>query len=1108
MDNFSLKICVVVSMIFITACQNGSDTAVSGTKSTETKIFQKLSVARTGLDFENTIRESDDFNYLLFDGMYQGAGVGVGDFNNDGLQDLFFTGNMVADRIYINKGGFRFEDISKTAGISGGKGWSTGVAIADINGDGFDDIYVSKFLLTTDSYRKNLLFVNNGDLTFSEKSEDYGIDDSGYSIMSNFFDYDLDGDLDLYVCNQPANSTALKAQNKGKIDYRYTDRLYRNMGDVRFEDVTEAAGIKNYTYSLSATSGDFNNDGWPDLYVACDYEEPDILLQNNGNGTFTNIANEAIAHMSNFSMGSDVADINNDGWLDIYTADMVAADNSRLKTNMSGMNPEKFWKLVETGYHHQYMFNSLQLNNGNGSFSEIAQLSGVSNTDWSWSPLFVDFDNDGWKDLVVTNGLLRDVRDNDFNIRRKAYMQEKLREAERQGVKELFLSGVEILKMAPSIKLSNFVYRNNGDLTFETMMSQWGMDHKGWTHGAAYADFDNDGDIDVVMNAMNEKAFIYQNQTEDQRLSNYLRFELKGGKFNPTAIGARVTIWTENGMQIMEQSQMRGYMSTSEPIIHFGLGALSTVNKAEIKWPDGRLTTLNDLAANQVVTLNQKKASASSEKEVIKTLFVRYEKSNLDFEHSENLFDDYEREILLPYKLSALGPALAKSDINGDGLDDLYIGGAIGQSGILYVQQPDGSFTQSTGQPWASHSASEDICASFFDADGDGDMDLYVGSGGNEYLDGDVHLKDRVYIQNDGQFSLNAKALPDFRTSSGTVAPGDVDGDGDMDLFVGTRQIAGKYGYIPESYLLINNGGIFSIDPQAEPTGKIGMVTDALWTDFDGDQDNDLIVVGEWMAITIFENQKGQLSNISVNQNLDQSHGWWNRIAPGDLDGDGDMDYVVGNLGLNIKYKASKEQPFKVFVKDFDMNGTNDVYLGYYDTDGVCYPVRGRTCSSQQMPFIKKKFTSYESFGNASIEQVLGDKIEGAVYHEAKVFESVWLENISGKLVMHNLPLESQFSTVNSIVVDDFNYDGHQDIFVAGNFFEREVETTRSDASVGCILAGNGSGGFSPLHASQTGILSKLNARNAVQLNGPNGSNLLVVTNNNGPLDVYALNPR
>ncbi len=1001
MKVFKTTILIISTLLLgLTACQNEQDkssSTINQTPANDIKLFELKSSAQTGIVFQNVVVENEQINFLIYEGVHQGGGVATADFNNDGLMDLFFTGNMSLDQLYINKGNWKFEDISESANINKGTGWSYGVAVADVNNDGWLDIYVSKFLVDDPETLKNQLFINNGDLTFTESAEKYGIADTGYGVNANFFDYNKDGWLDLYVANQPPNNSAYKKKNKGKINYTYTDKLYKNNGDGTFSDVTQAAGITNFSFSLSASVGDLNNDSWLDIYVTCDYEEPDLIYMNNGNGTFTNAANEAIKHMSNFSMGADLADFNNDGWLDIYTGDMVADNNRRLKTNMSGMNPERFWKLANNGYHYQYMFNTLQLNNGNGTYSEIAQMAGVARTDWSWAPLFADFDNDGYKDLFVTNGVLRDANNNDLRKKVKVYNNEKEKEAKEKGI-ALQIDLTEIINMVPQEKLQNFIYKNNGDLTFAKKINEWGFEQKTWSNGSAYADLDNDGDLDLVINNINEPAFLYENQAVDAKLNNYLRVKLTGKGNNRHAIGARVSIMYDEKMQMQELSPIRGYASTSECMIHFGVGNKESIDKLEVRWPDGTFSVLKNVKTNQIIDIQKKNTvNVSIEPPRPKAMFEEVSGfSGIDFVHRENDFDDYVREILLPHKMSTLGPCLAVADVNNDKLDDFFIGGPSGQAGALYLQQSGGKFEASSSSPWSSDNKSEDVGALFFDADGDGDLDLYVVSGGNDFVENSRHLQDRLYINNgNGNFNKATAALPQMIASGSKALAGDFDKDGDLDLFVGGRQIPGKYGYAGRSYLLENDNGKFldATKEVAPEIAKIGMVTDGIWVDFDDDKDKDLIVLGEWMPISFFENNDGKLTNVTEAKGFQNSTGWWNCITATDIDNDGDTDFIAGNLGLNIKYKASESQPFKAYVKDFDGNKTNDVYLGYYDKDGICYPVRGRQCSSQQLEFITTEFPNYETFAAASIDEVLGDRQEGALLHEAKMFESVVILN-------------------------------------------------------------------------------------------------------------------
>lgn len=1081
--------------------------STSGNTSASTPLFQKLDAKQTGIDFVNQITENETYNHILVDVVFNGGGVAVIDINNDGLQDLFFAGNMVADKLYLNKGKMKFEDITQKAGFKSGS-WSTAVSVADVNNDGFLDLYVGKFILDDPKLRRNHLYINNGDLTFTEKAAEYGIDHDGHCTAVNFFDYDKDGDMDLYVGVQPFVSRHTKYNKNLKINKPdFTDRLYRNDGG-KFTDVSHQSGITTFNFTLSTTVSDLNNDGWPDIYVASDYEEPDYYFVNNGNGTFTNQIHTAMRHISNFSMGVDLADMNNDGWIDMYVADMAPADNYRSKANMSGMNPKKFWGLALNGYHYQYMFNTLQLNNGNGTFSEIAHLAGVAQTDWSWATLFADFDNDGDKDLHVSNGQPRDTRNKDYEIRRKIYMDSLANAARARGEKPS-INSMLLIDMAPFEKLTNYLFVNNGDLAFEDKASEWGMPEKTWTQGGAYADLDNDGDIDVILHNMNDPAFIYENQATDINDNHYLKLKLEGDHGqNRLSLGAKAWIYHGDKMQVLEVSPNRGYMSSSDPVLHFGLGEATTVDRLVVQWLDGRQMELKDVSVDQTLTLKQADASFAkfATMELPAPLFQDLTKaSGIDYVHRENNYDDFKDEVLLPHRMSQLGPCAATADVNQDGLEDLFLGGAVGQEGVLFLQQANGPFIRSSSQPWRMDDLSEDINALFFDAEGDGDPDLYVVSGGNEFPKDHPALQDRMYL-NDGNGNFTKGSLPTMNVSGGVAKAGDLDGDGDMDLFVGGRQVPGQYGFPAKSFILQNDNGRFS-DVTAQLAPELvqpGMVTDAHWMDLDNDQDQDLLLVGEWMPITVYLNDGGKLSNATAKKGLEKTAGWWNRIVAADMDGDGDEDLIAGNLGLNIKFKASEEHPFTVKVKDFDENGTNDVYLGYYDQEGNLYPVRGRQCSSEQMPFIAEKFETYDAFAKASLDDVLGELVEGAISHQVQLFESVYLENLgNGELKVHKLPKAAQAAPIYGILPRDWNGDGHMDLLLAGNYYEREVETTRSDAGIGTLLLGNGRGQFKAISPAETGIVAYLDVRQLAVVENQQQLPVIFVLNNNYGLQVY-----
>lgn len=1103
------NICIVLTAMIIISCSKDTPVNTLKVDTSEIELFEIVSDTLSGINFTNTVTESPDFNYIQYDVIFNGGGVALADFNKDGLVDIYFTGNQVSDALYVNKGNMQFEDVSQSSGIAKNKLWSSSASVSDVNGDGFLDIYVCKYLLANEAERKNVLYINNGDMTFTDKAEEYGIADMGYSTSATFFDMDKDGDEDLYVGNQMPSSRYLKNQSP-EVDYTYTDNLYRNDSNGKFTKITEAAGVKNFAAALSATASDINGDGLVDIYVANDYEEPDFLYINRGDGTFDNTAHVSLKHMSNFSMGADIADFNNDGYLDIFTCDMVAADNYRSKTNMSGMNPDKFWKFVKAGYHHQYMFNALQLNNGNGSFSEIAQMAGVSNTDWSWTALFADLDLDGHKDLVITNGFFRDVRNKDYRNEIKDLIQQHNINVESYSDAQINQSVYELAIAAPSQRLENAVFKNKGDLTFTNVASDWNLNFLGWTQGAAYADLDNDGDLDLVMNNMNDKSQVYRNTTQEKDINNYLKvYAYKNGM---PCSNAKIEIENlDESKQTIEITRTRGFLSASEPLALFGLGTNDEIKKLTVTYPDGKQYVKTNLHANQTIKINYSQTKKQKNKKNKAALFTDITNSKIfPVSHNENNYDDYDREILIPHKMSTLGPVMASADVDGNGTLDVFFGGSATFSGALFPMNANGSFSAPLSESEFNVDAnSEDLGAAFFDVDNDGDQDLYVVSGGNEYDKGDNNYKDRLYI-NDGKGVFRKdNSFQSNSVSGSSITVADYDSDGDIDVFVGGRQIPGFYGYDASSTLYINTGGKLKIDTTTtELFENLGMVTDAIWTDYDQDNDLDLFVVGEWMPLTIFQNEGGVLSKYDSNEGLINSNGWWNKITAADIDGDGDEDYIAGNLGLNIKFKASKEEPFKLFTKDFDGNGTHDVYLGYYDQDGTLYPVRGRQCSSEQMPFIKEKFENYEAFAVASIDEILENKMEGAALKEVQLFESVWIENQgNGNFKINKLPNKAQIAPIYTILPDDYDNDGDIDLFVAGNYHNREVETTRSDAGTGLILINDGNGHFTPLSTRESGIYASLDVRDAVLVEaGSNKRKIIIIANNNAPAQVFGLN--
>ena len=1052
--------------------------------------FQLLDAKTTGIDFDNSIKESTIFNHFYYSQIYVGSGVAIGDIHNDGLSDVFFGGNQVNDGLYLNKGDLNFEDISKQSGIGNNEGWTWGVTMVDVNADGFLDIYVSRNGMSYDiADRRNKLYINKQDLTFTESAIAYGLADAGFSTQAVFFDMDNDGDLDMYQVNQLPDKKLLLVNKIPKEQFKYLrDKLYRN-DNGKFIDVTRSSGISNnVSYGLSVSASDFNNDGWMDLYVANDYAEPDFMYYNNGDGTFTNVKNENLKHITQLSMGSDTGDVNNDGLVDLITTDMTPEDHYRSKTNMASMSSEAFKELVDSGAHRQYMANSLQINTGKGTFFDVANMAGIASTDWSWASLLVDLDNDGYKDIVISNGIKKDVDNNDF--------RNTLIDLDSDtSVQELF----ELSQKAPSVPISNYAFRNNGNLEFEKVSKPWGFDTPSFSSGMAYGDLDNDGDLDLVLNNMEAKAFVYENKAT----GNFLKINLQGPENNKYGIGVKAKIYYGDNLQVSEHILTKGFISSVEPGLFFGLGKETMIDRVEVFWPEGKQNILTNVQANQFLTIKHKEASEVLTKESSELpLLKQINNSDLDinYVHQENDFDEYKDEILLPHNISQNGPFSTIADVNGDGFEDLFIGGALNQAGVLYFQMSDGKFQKAYSQPWENDKKSEDLQALFFDVDNDGDMDLYVTSGGTENKRGSYLLKDRLYINDgDGSFVKDTKALPNIYENTQVVKASDIDDDGDLDLFVGVRSVPGKYAYPGTSYLLINNKGVFNQANYriAPDLTNLGMVTDATFTDIDKDGDDDLLVVGEWMTVTLLLNNGGIFENRSKEYGLSDTRGIWWSVTATDLDNDGDDDYVLGNLGRNNKFKASKEHPFKVYVNDFDENGTNDIVLSkFYKDDYV--PVRGRECTSQQMPYVAEKFEDFHSFASSTLMDILPqDKVESAVVYEISSFESIILINDKGQLKRKVLPNQLQVSPIKSIYIGDVNEDGFKDIFTVGNHYGVEVETVRYDAGVRGVLLGDGKNGFEYVSPLESGFYVPLDSREIKLLNSARGQNLYLVLNNN-----------
>lgn len=1073
-------------------------------------LFEKIEAEASGVDFNNQIEENFQNFFGVFNYVYNGAGVAIGDINNDGLSDIFFTGNDVPNKLYLNQGDFEFKDITTTASIGNPDGWDNGVVMADVNQDGWLDIYISRGgWQHTDAQRRNLLYINNGDLSFSEKALEFGLADIGYSLQASFFDMDNDNDLDMYLTNRPEHFFLNYRQvlaGKGSNNDLYRDKLYRNDGGQFTEIGLEAGIVNNFAYGLGLSTTDVNQDGFIDIVVANDYLENDYLYINQGDGTFKEQIKEYTNHIPFYSMGMDVVDVNNDGLEDIIQLDMLPADYERSKTTMASMNVQLFDDLISNGFHHQYMHNMLQLNQGNNFFSEIGQLAGISKTDWSWSCLGSDFDNDGYRDILITNGFKRDIWDKDAQKKFAQFMTSP--ERREQSNEE---NAQHIINLFQTNKISNYLYHNNQDLSFTNKAREWGLDEKSFSNGAALGDLDNDGDLDIVINNVDGEAFIYQNKAEDLQ-HNYLKIKLQGPEQNRNGLGAKIKLTYGEQVQYHEFKTVRGYLSSMEPMVHFGLGQVTSIDQIEVIWPDGKSNLLTDSPANQTLVVNHSDALMSGDKELrSEPLLTDITKQSFEVphRHQENSFDDYRVQVLLPHKLSQLGPCLAVGDVNADGLEDFYIGGPHKQTGQIYLQRANQRFEPLATTAFDEEQQLEDTGATFFDADGDGDLDLYVVSGGNEFQPNSRFFQDRLYLNDgQGQFQLSDQ-LPEIRSSGSCVKPFDFDADGDLDLFVGGRLIPFHYPQAPRSYLLENRAGQFvDVTEEIAPDlATIGMVTDALWHDLEKDGKAELMLVGEWMPITIFQWRGNQFENVSSSFSLEETQGWWNTIEMADLDQDGDQDFILGNLGLNYKFKASAEKPFTVFADDFDQNGTNDIFLAKYNEDRMV-PIRGKECSSQQLPTLNKKFATFKEFAKADIHQILDGKTKKALRYEAREFSSIILENTAGQLTIKALPIEAQFSTVNGALVHDFNGDNIQDILIAGNRFEAEVETTRADSSPGALfLQDQASGNWAKSAIAESGFFVPYNVKmiRAIQL-GEDGVLGILVGVNDGELQLYKLN--
>lgn len=1082
----------------------------------ENTLFTLIDGSASGLSFTNKLTFSNEFNIYTYRNYYNGGGVAIGDINNDGLVDVYLTGNQVPNKLFLNKGNFTFEDITEKAGVAGTQTWSTGVAMADVNGDGFLDIYVCNSGNVDGGLNKsNELFINQGDLTFKEVAESYGVADKGYTTHAAFFDYDRDGDLDLYVLNnsyQAIGSFNLRKNERHKRDALGGDKLLRNDGG-RFTDVSEDAGIYGSVigFGLGVTVGDVNKDGWMDIFVSNDFFERDYLYINNQDGTFRESLTEQMKSISGASMGADLADINNDGWADLFVTDMLPRDNARLKTVTTFEDWNRYRYNVDNDYYHQFTRNMLQLNSGNDSFHEVGRLAGVEATDWSWGALLFDMDNDGLKDIFVANGIYQDLTNQDF-----------LQFASNEEFVTSVLTSKSVdykrlMEIIPSTPISNYAFRNHGHLEFVDEAFKWGLATPGFSNGAAYGDLDNDGDLDLVVNNVNMPAFVYRNDVEKFYPDHhYIRINLKGAGKNTFAIGAKITAEKDGRKFYIEQMPMRGFESTVDHRPLIGLGNIKQLDRITVSWPDGSVTVLDSVKADQTLVLNQSDgafvpARASGPPAAVIPPLKESDEMGIDFRHQENAFVDFDRDHLIFHMLSTEGPHISKGDVNGDGADDIFIGGAKDQPGALFIQQGNGTFKRKAASWFEKDKGSEDMGSLFFDADSDNDLDLYVCSGGNEFSSSSTALIDRLYFNDgEGNFTRSQQILPissSFESTS-TVEAADYDGDGDEDLFVGVRLRSFYYGLPANGYILNNDGKGHFVDVTTDVAPglkNIGMVTDASWVDIDGDDDKDLVVVGEYMPVRVFVNTEGKLAEALGQPGLAKSNGWWNAIEVGDLDADGDIDLVLGNHGTNSRFRATTDKPVCLYVNDFDNNGTIEHIICTFNGEQD-YPMVLRHDLVTQIPSLKKKYLKYETFRNETISDIFSpQQLEHAV--ELKVFEMrscIALNDGSGTFTLKPLPLEAQFSPIYGIEVLDVDGDQNVDIVLGGNLYNVKPEAGRYDGSYGLLLKGDGNGNFKSIPARESGLHVDGQVRDIVTIKNRQGR-MIVFSRNDDKVKIYRL---
>jgi hypothetical protein len=1078
-------------------------------------LFTLLTTEESGVDFINYVENQKDFNIFKYRNFYNGGGVAIGDVNNDGLPDIYLTGNMETNKLYLNRGGLKFEDITESAGVAGNKPWSTGVTMADINADGLLDIYVSNAGNLEGNNHDNDLYINNGDLTFTERASEFNLAKTGFSTHASFFDYDKDGDLDAYILNNsniPVSSLGYAEQRQVRAqDWEGVPHIFRGVGDMllkndngKFVDVSEDAGIYGSLigFGLGVLVTDINNDLWPDIYVSNDFYERDYLYINQKDGTFSEEIKEYTQHLSLSAMGIDIADINNDGHNDIFITDMLPEPEERVKSVMEFEGYNVYDLKRSKDFYQQYIQNTLQLNNGNGTFSEVAYYSGIDATDWSWAGLMFDMDNDGLKDIFVTNGINHDLTDLDFV---DFFANEIIQKMALTGKKESIDSIINKMPIKPQ---TNFAFRNNGDITFDNANKDWGFDLPTRSNGAAYGDLDNDGDLDLVINNVNTKTFIYRNNTNEQLKHNYLQLKFIGEGKNPFAIGTLATFYFGKNIVNQELMPSRGFQSSIDYVMNLGLGNVAEVDSIRVIWPNNKTVLLKDIPANQRLELKQAQATEeySPIKKISKETLIRELGNNALIAHDENSYNDFDYEGLIYKKLSQEGPALAVGDINGDGNEDIFIGGAKENPGVLYLHQGNGEFRPKTSRVFDQDQSFEDTAAAFFDADGDGDIDLMVGSGGNE-VGQDKTYRTRLYL-NDGRgnFSSSNQNIPTTFKNVSVIEPSDYDKDGDMDVFIGSRSVVGVYGLNPDHLLLENRDGIFvdATERRGYDLKDEGMVTNAIWADMDGDGKDDLITVSEWDVPKIHKNSGRRVQRITTS--LDSLYGWWNAVEAADLDKDGDLDLILGNQGENLHYRPSEGQPMKLWINDFDANGTIEQLVTVHEKGGD-YPIHQKKEVTGQLVSLKKENLRASDYAKRTIQELFPKEIMGqSIVKQSIISASVLAINEgNGQFTIKKLPPRVQFSCVCDINCTDINNDGNLDLIMAGNNFEFKPQFSRLDANFGNVLLGDGNLNFEWQNYDESGFFVRDEVKHLKSVKDKNGNEFLIAAINEGKPKVFAL---